>query len=247
MGPYLILTKQKTSTIIYLPYWIGVVFVYYTNELGFQICATIIIFLLKYVFSAMSYFCLMSTRNMRFKYLAFVPIFNTTYVLGNIADSINKDYFAKSYFRFFLLVSYLTALVAGGLALFLMSKNIPNFEQFLFESLASESRGFEVLNSTLNLNSLQVNLLISLLILTFAAASTFNLVFSFWCFYIIYGEYSKAKSSSYTLMTIIGGGFLNIKFLPPLIVFTIRHNTPIFEFLNKAKTSDLNKTSSTKP
>ena len=219
------------------------IFVYYANQLGLQMAAIAVIFLLKYIFSAMSYFCLMCKRNMRFKCLAFVPIFNTTYVLGNISDSINKNYFIKSYFRFFLLISYLTALVAGGLALFIMSKNVPNFEQFLFESLANESSGFEALNSTINLNSFQVNILISLLILTFAAASTFNLVFSFWCFNIIYREYSKAKSSSYTLIAIIGGGFLNIKFLPPLIVFTIRHNTPIFEFLNKAKTSNLNKTS----
>ncbi len=219
------------------------IFVYYTNQPSLQVFAIAVIFLLKYIFSAMSYFCLMRKRNMRFKHLAFVPILNTTYVLGNIADSINKNYFIKSYFRFFLLISYLTALVAGGLALFVISKNIPNFEQFLLESLANESRGFEVLNSTINLNSLQVNLLIFLLILTFAIASTFNLVLGFWCFYIIYREYNKAKSSSYTLMTIIGGGFLNIKFLPPLIVFTIRHNTPIFEFLNKAKTSNLNKTS----
>ena len=178
---------------------------------------------------------------MRHKYLAFVPIFNTTYILGNISDSININYFKRSYFRFSLLISYLTSIISGVLILIIISSHIPDFQKFFVDSLIYQSKSFEILKSIFDLNPPYVGLLILLLFLAFLAASIFNFVFSFWCFSIIYTEYGKRKSNSYMLMAIICGAIFNIKFLRPLIVYMIRKNTPTFEFLNKIKTSDLNK------
>lgn len=194
--------------------------------------------ILKYVFCAMSFFLLMSKRKMSHKFISFIPVLNSTFALGNMADSINENYFKKTFNKFFLLISWFSATMFGAVSIILFKIYNPNFYQKILSSILEESSNFNITNSDLSFLSPSVRTIIFICTLLFIISIITNFVLNFSCYYTIYKEYNKNYSVMYILLAIFCGCFLGFKFIPPLLVFLVSKNTPVFEFLNKVKTNN---------
>ena len=216
-----------------------VVFVVSIYELNMQIILLAIVTVLKYLFSALSYFSLMKKRKMSCKFITFLPIINTTVALGRVADSINRNYFKKTFNRFFVLLSYLLSIVSGVFSLFLLKHYVPDFYDKFLNSILNQNYNLNVPRPDLSAVPSFVCVAILVCLLVFIISLITNFILKFYCFYCIYKEYSKNRSIAYLLLAIVGSYFLSLKFVPPLFVFLIRKNTPSFELLNELQTSDV--------
>lgn len=217
--------------------WFEVIFIANICETNMQILLLVTMIILRYFFSAISFFALMRKRKMSHKYVAFIPFFNTTFALGNISDSINKNYFKKTFNKFFLLILWLASTISGTILIFLIKHHVPNFYEKFLESIFKQTSNLNI--SNYNFSSLSSSTHIDILIcsLAFIISLIINFVLSFYCFYTIYREYNKNYSNIYILLAILGNCFLNLKFIPPLLVFLIHKNIPVFEFLNTISTN----------
>lgn len=204
-----------------------------------QIILLVAMATLKYVFSSLSYFSLMHKRKMSCRFIAFIPIINTTFALGNLSDSINKNYFKKTFNRFFVLVSYSLSIISGILSLFLLQYYFPDFYERFLDSILNQNYNLNIPRPDFSLVPSLVRVTILICILVFLLSIIANLILNFSCFYSIYKEYSRDSCILYTLLAIWGSCFLNLKFVPSLLVFLMRRNTPAFELLNELKTSDV--------
>ncbi len=203
-----------------------------------QIILFIAMLILKYIFSMLSFFSLMSKRKMSHKYIAFIPILNSTFTLGNISDSINKNYFRKTFNRFFLLISWLTSTIFGGVSIFLMKSYIPDLYEKILDSVLEPNSNLDITHVDFSLPSYYIRIIILVCSFLFILSLIINFVLNFSCFYTIYKEYNKNYSSTYILLAIFGSCFLSLKFIPSLLVLLIHKNTPVFVYLNKIKTNN---------
>ena len=194
--------------------------------------------ILKYIFCALSFFSLMGRRKMSHKYIAFIPVVNSTFTLGHVSDSINKNYFKKTFNKFFLLISWLMSTILSAVSIMLLKNYNPDFYEKFFNSILKENSNFNITTSDFSSLSSSVRVIIFVCTFLFIVSLITNFVLSFSCYYTIYKEYSKNYSGTYLLLAIFGSCFLNLKFIPSLLVFLISKNTPIFEFLNKVKTNN---------
>ncbi len=195
--------------------------------------------ILKYTFSALSYFSLMHKRKMSYKFIAFIPFINTTVALGNLSDSINKNYFKKTLGKFWLPVSYVLAIASGALSLVLLRCYLPDFYEKFLNSILNQNYDINIPRPNFSLVPTLVGFAILACVLVFTISIIANLVLNFSCFYSIYKEYSKDRFVIYILLAIAGDCFLGLKFVPSLLVFFMRRNTPNFELLNELKTSNI--------
>lgn len=202
-----------------------------------QIILFIAIIILKCIFSALSFFSLMKKREMPHKYVAFVPILNSTFALGNLSDSINKNYFRKTFNRFFLLISWLMSAVFGSVSVILIKSYIPNLYEKLLESILKPNSNLDITHVNFSFPSYHIRLTILVCLFLFVLSLIVSFVLNFSCFYTIYKEYNKSYSTIYIFLAIFCSSFLGLKFVPSVLVFIISKNTPVFEFLNKVKTN----------
>lgn len=201
-----------------------------------QVVLFIIMLTLKYIFSALSFFALMNKRKMPHKYIAFVPILNSTFTLGNISDSINKDYFKKTFNRLVLLMSWLMSMIFGCVSMFLLKIYIPDLHEKILNSVLYSNSSLDITHVNVVLPSYYIRIIIFVCSFLFILSLIINFVLSFSCFYTIYKEYNKNYSLTYILLAIFCNCFLSLKFIPPLLVLLIYKNTTVFDFLNKIKT-----------
>lgn len=204
-----------------------------------QIILLVIVIILKYIFSTLSCFSLMQKRKMSYKFIAFLPIINTTVGLGNLSDSINRNYFKKTFNRFFILFSYLLSIISGVLSLFLLKHYLPDFYDQFLNSILNQDYNLNIPRPNFSVVPSFVCFAIFICLLIFVISLIANLILKFSCLYCIYREYSKNRSVIYLLLAIVGSYFFSLKFIPSLLVFLIRRNTPSFELLNELKTSDV--------
>lgn len=202
-----------------------------------QIILFVAMLTLKYIFSALSFFSLMKKRKIPHKYIAFIPILNSTFTLGNMSDSINRDYFRKTFNRFFLLISWLTSAIFGFVSIFLMKIYIPDLYDKILNFILDSDSDLDIKHVNFALPSYHIRIAILVCSLLFVLSLIINFVLNFSCFYTIYKEYNKNYSSTYILLAIFCSCFLNLKFVPSLLVLLIHKNTPVFAFLNKIKTN----------
>lgn len=195
--------------------------------------------ILKYTFSALSYFSLMHKRKMSYKFIAFIPFINTTVALGDLSDSINKNYCKKTFNRFWVPISYVLAIASGALSLVLLRCYLPDFYEKFLNSIFNQNYDLNIPRPNLSLVPALVSFVILVCVIAFATSIIINLVLNFSCFYSIYKEYSKDRFVIYILLAIVGDCFLGLKFVPALLVFFMRRNTPNFELLNELKTSNI--------
>lgn len=203
-----------------------------------QIISFVTMLILKYIFSALSFFSLMNKRKMQHKYIAFIPVLNSTFTLGNISDSINRNYFRKTFNKFFLLISWLMSTIFGGISIFLLKTYIPDLYEKILNSVLEPNSNLDITHVNFALPSYHIRIAIFVCSLLFVLSLIINFVLNFSCFYTIYKEYNKNYSSTYILLAIFGSCFLSLKFIPSLLVLLIFRNTPVFEFLNKVKTNN---------
>lgn len=203
-----------------------------------QIILFIAMLTLKYIFSALSFFSLMNKRKMQHKYIAFIPVLNSTFTLGNISDSINRNYFKKTFNKFFLLISWLMSTIFGGISIFLLKTYIPDLYEKILNSVLEPNSNLDITHVNFSVPSYSIRLIIFVCSFLFIISLITNFVLNFSCFYTIYKEYNKNYSSTYILLAIFGSCFLSLKFIPSLLVLLIFRNTPVFEFLNKVKTNN---------
>ena len=204
-----------------------------------QIIMLVVMAILKYVFSALAYFSLMHKRKMPHRFIAFIPLISTTVALGNLSDSINKNYCKKTFNRFWVLISYMLSIVSGILSLVLLRCYLPDFYEQFFSSILNQDSNLNIPRPDFSIVPSLVRFAILFCVLAFAISIIINLILNFSCFYSIYKEYSKDRFVVYILLAIVSDCFLGLKFVPSLLVFSIRRNTPAFELLNELKTSDI--------
>lgn len=202
-----------------------------------QIMLFVTMLIFKYIFSALSFFSLMRKRKMPNKYVAFIPILNSTFTLGNLSDSINKNYFRKTFNKFFLLISWLMSTISCSLSVILIKNYIPDLYEKLLESILKPSSNLDIAHFNFSFPSYHIRLIILVCLFLFILSLIINFVLIFSCFYTIYKEYNKSYSTMYILLAIFCSCFLGLKFVPSLLVYIISKNTPVFEFLNKVKTN----------
>lgn len=217
-----------------------VIFVVSISELNMQIILLVTVTILNYIFSALSYFSLLRKRKMSCKFIAFLPIVNTTVALGRLSDSINRNYFKKTFNKFFVLISYLLSIISGVLSLFLLKHYFPDFYDKFLNSILNQNYTLNISHPDFSAVPSFVCVAILICLIVFIISFITNFILKFHCFYCIYREYSKSRSVTYLLLAIVGSYFLSLKFVPALLVFSIRKNTPSFEFLNKLQTSNVN-------
>ncbi len=204
-----------------------------------QIILFVAMLILKYVFNTLSFFSLMKKRKMSHKYIAFIPILNSTFTLGNISDSINKNYFRKTFNKFFLLMLWVISIVSGATSMVLIKNYIPDLYEKLLESILKPSSNLDIAHVNFSFPSYPIRLIILVCLFLFILSLIINFVLKFSCFYTIYKEYNKNYSTTYILLAIFCSCFLGLKFIPSLLVLIVSKNTPVFEFLNKVKTNNL--------
>lgn len=208
-------------------------------EINMQIILLVVMAILKYTFSALSFFSFMHKRKMPHKFIAFLPIINTTIALGNLSDSINKNYRKKTFNRFWVLISYMLSIISGFLSLVLLRCYLPDFYEKFLNSILSQNYNLNVPHPDVSLIPPLVRFVILACILVLVISIIANLILNFSCFFSIYKEYSKDRFIMYILLAIVGECFLGLKFIPSLLVFLMRRNVPAFELLNELKTSDI--------
>ena len=174
---------------------------------------------LKFLIVSFSVFCLMKRRGIKFKFLAFVPVVNSTYCLASVSDSINSNYFNETKSRFLLLmlkiiflcsVLILCQVIAVKLTgVILGDYYIGDLVQFF---LSSDVACY-VLNFTV-------------------VVALIYLIYLFKIYYNIYSEYGGPAATPMLLGAIFSYVFFKFYFVPDLFIYLIRNKNSKFEKLN---------------
>lgn len=184
------------------------------------------VFVLKFLLVAFSVFSLMKRRGVKLKFLAFVPVVNSTYCLASVSDSINSDYFNETKSRFLLLMLKIIFLCSTLILVQIISIELPDFKFKL---------------AGLILGDYYVGDLVTVLCSSRVACYALNftvvvaliyLVYLFKIYYNIYSEYGGAASKIMLLGAVFSYVFFKFYFLPDLFLYLIRNKVSKFEKLN---------------
>lgn len=174
----------------------------------------------------------MKQRNMKYKFLAFIPFINTSFVLGAISDSINSNYNQKTNYKYILLALKILLFTSFFVVVYLLYNHDPSFIEKI--SAGTNIQNGDYLNALSWLSLLpSPNLfLISIFFFIYLSSAFIGLIVSYNTFYNIYREYDEKRSKIYIVIAILFAFMFNIKFISPFIVFMMRNNTPMFNLLN---------------
>ena len=177
---------------------------YYSDSLYVMIGFLFVIFIaallfgfIYYLFNAMGLYKLAKNRGYQYAWLAYIPI-ASTYILGSIADNINKCYQKKSNLRVWLLV---LAIVQSFGSIIYSVVTLASFPEMISDSYYGVS------------SSIASTLLISSLV---SLSSIGFLVIRCICEYKVYTDYAPKNATMLLVLSILLG-------LSPFFIFAIRN------------------------
>lgn len=187
------------------------------------------VFVLKYLLIVVSVFSLMKRRSIKFKFLVFVPIVNSSYCLGCLSDSINSDYFNETKARFVLLMLKIIFFCSVFILIQIIKVQMPDFRAKFVRFVL----GDYYINDLLKVfYSSQITCYVLAFTLTVALV---YLIYLFKIYYNIYSEYSVKTAKLMLLGAVFGYVFFKFYFLPDFFIYLIKGRPSKFEELNKVR------------
>lgn len=191
---------------------------------------------LRYIFSAIANFNLMKRRKIKMKFLAFVPMVSSTYALGSISDSINENYFNKTFSRFVILMLRIIQFCGFFFLFYFLSSRLPNFsigrvfEFFVGDTLMTSAYEIDQLFGNMFDFYFVCCCLVFCLVITII-----YLIYLFRIYYNIFSEYGSGLHKFLIFISIFGFIFARFVFLPDFLVLLIGRRQSRFEKLNSSK------------
>lgn len=171
----------------------------------------------------------MQRRKLKCKFFAFVPFVNSSYCVGLINDSINKNYFHETFARFNLLIlKIIRSILLFFLVYIFLFYSTETKEVFLNILFA---RGNTLIDFLKVCNG--VDLIRNILIFSLVFSVVF-LVYLFKVYSNIFNEYCGEWNKLALVFSVLAHVFLKLFFVADLFLYIFREKTSKFEFLNKA-------------
>lgn len=204
------------------------------DEVGQQVLGYLFLFFLfvsalKYLLVAFGVFDFMGRRKIKCRFLAFVPVVNSSYCLASVSDSINSDYFNKTNSRLVLLMLKLIFLGSVFILVQAIRNQLPDFKFKLVGLIIGDYYVYDLLrvfySSRVACYILAFTLIIAII----------YLIYLFKIYYNIFSEYGGSYSKLMFFGSIVSYIFFKFYFFPDLFIYLIRKRTSKFEELNKVK------------
>ena len=181
---------------------------------------------LKFLLVSFSVFCLMKRRGIKFKFLAFVPVVNSTYCLASVSDSINSNYFNETKSRFLLLMLKIIFLCSVLILWQVVSVKLPDFQIKLTGVILGDYYIGDLVQFFLSSD-------VACYVLNFTVVvALIYLIYLFKIYYNIYSEYGGPAAKPMLLGAIFSYVFFKFYFVPDLFIYLIRNKNSKFEKLN---------------
>ena len=187
------------------------------------------VFVLKYLLIASSLFYLMKKRSIKFKFLVFIPIVNSSYCLGSLSDSINADYFNETKSRFLLLMLKIIFLCSNLILIQTVKMQLPDFRIKLIQFILGDYYVFDLIKVFYSSKVACYVLLVTVVV------AMIYLIYLFKTYYNVYSEYGGAASKLMLLGAIFSYLFFKFYFLPDLFIYLIKGRFSKIEELNRVK------------
>ncbi len=191
------------------------------------------IFLLAhYILTAISYYNVAKVRNMENPWLAWIPVVNS-FLVGKVADDINKDYQKTTHRGVTLLVLNLISALS---TVIILAVTFPLF----FDLIDSAVYYGSALPDQLVYDFLGKLMMVFIVALLLAIVAIWEMVLRYMSQYTVFKEYAPQSAGVYLAISLVCQFVAGITFLPYIFILVIYKKTPQFQVLNAARSYNYN-------
>ncbi len=202
----------------------------YVSNGSYLVFVVFIFSFLNYLYCALGCYNLLCNRKMKNKFLAFIPIVNSTYVVGSISDSINNDYFKETNSNVSLFLLKFVELFSISCLFVVLFFKTPNFRSEIIGWLMSDS--FRILNL---INIISKNTIAFIIFLFSVAISILFIVYKLMAYYNIFLEYGGKFKLVFFIFFILSYFIFRICSIHDIFIFIVSKHKSKFKELNEPK------------
>ena len=179
-----------------------------------------------YILAAISYYNVAKIRKMENPWLAWIPVVNS-FLVGKVADDINKDYHKTTHRGVTLLVLNLISALS---TVIILAVTFP----LVFDLIDSAVYYGSSLPDQIVYDFLGKLMMVFIVVLLLMVVGIWEMVLRYMSQYTVFKEYAPQSAGVYLAISLVCQFVAGITFLPYIFILVIYKKTPQFQVLNAA-------------
>ena len=185
-----------------------------------------------YILAAISYYNVAKIRKMENPWLAWIPVVNS-FLVGKVADDINKDYHKTTHRGVTLLVLNLISALS---TVIILAVTFP----LVFDLIDSAVYYGSSLPDQIVYDFLGKLMMVFIFVLLLMVVGIWEMVLRYMSQYTVFKEYAPQSAGVYLAISLVCQFIAGITFLPYIFILVIYKKTPQFQVLNAARSYNYN-------